>query len=90
MAEQPIICTACKTAGNVVLEGGQPIRVVCPGCGQFESYTDFQKSVGQQVSTYAADVIGKSLKKLTKGNSNLSYQRGPRSGHRPKFRVIVR
>ena len=64
--------------------------VVCPNCEQSETYSEFQRSVGQQMTNYAADVIGKSLKNLARGNKYMSFEPGRRSTHTPKFRVAMR
>ncbi len=90
MPEQPVICTRCGSEARVVLEDSQPTMVVCPDCEQSESYSEFQRSVGQQMTNHAADVIGKGLKKHTRGNKYVSFEPGRRSRHTPKFRVAIR
>ena len=88
MAEQPVICTACNAEANVVLmEDGEPIQVTCSECGQFESYSDFQESVGQQMTDYAAEVFGKGFADLARGNNDMRYEPSRRPSHAPKFRV---
>ena len=83
----PAICNDCEAEAQVVLEGGAPRDVVCPGCGISESYSDFQKSVAQQATVYASSRIGKVLEDIARGNKNIKHRPGNVRPRNHKFRV---
>ena len=87
MSNTPILCNRCDAAAQVVIEGNEPKDVVCPECGETESYAEFKQSVGDQVKGVAADRIGRALKEAARGSRHIRYKPGSRTISRGKFRV---
>ena len=87
MAILPTKCSTCDVSAQVVFEENTPQKVICPKCGAYESYKDFQLSVGHQTKAYASKKIGKALGDNAKSNRNFTYTPGKISSHHPNFRV---
>ena len=87
MGDTPVKCSSCDVQAQVILEEGTPCEVTCPRCGALESYADFQRSLGRQVSAYAADKIGKVFKDVARGNKSVKYIPGHRPPRHSQFKV---
>ena len=89
MGDTPVKCSSCDVQAQVIFEGGTPKDVVCPRCGASESYTDFQESVGQQATAYAAKEIGKAFRDMAGRSRNVTYKPGNLRRINPKFRIDI-
>ena len=77
--DKPIKCRRCKIAAQVVIEDGEPKRVICPGCGLTRDYGEVRRMIGEQASAFAAKEIQDSLKRI----SSKGRMGGVTFSHRP-------
>ena len=87
MGNMPIKCSNCHVQAQVILEGNNPQRVVCPRCGASERYAKTRQSIDQQASAYAREEIDEAIMNLVKGNKNIRYKPGNVRSQPSKFRV---
>ncbi len=88
MSEQPIRCARCIAEANVVVQGQTPVSVNCPKCGESQTYSAFQQSLGEQVAAHAQGVIGGSLAEMARNNKHFTYKPGRIRKSKPKFTVV--
>lgn len=87
MDDKSVKCVGCGVPAHVVLEGGAPERVVCPDCGVSENYDEVVQAIGNQAAVYAAYVLSRSFKAISKGKKNIRYERGNIRRQPSQFRV---
>ena len=87
MSEQPVRCARCNASANVVMENQTPVRVCCPECGESQTYSAFQASLGEQAIAHAQTVIGGSLAEMARNNKDFTYKPGRIKSSNPKFTV---
>ena len=87
MSERPIRCVGCRAKANVEVRGNTPVNVMCPRCGESQTYSEFQRSVGEQATAYAQETIGKSFTKMARSNNNITYKPARIRKSKPKFTV---
>ena len=87
MSEQPVRCARCHAEANVVVQGQTPVRVNCPKCGESQTYSEFQQSLGEQAAAHAQMVIGGSLAEMARNNKHFTYKPGRVTSCKPKFTV---
>ena len=87
MSTKPVRCTRCKTEANVEVLGNTPATVNCPKCGESQTHSAFQQSLGEQMTAHAQKVLGGSLAKMARNNKNITYKPGRIRRSKPKFTV---
>ena len=87
MSEQPVRCARCGAKAKVEVRGNTPVSVMCPKCGESQTYSEFQRSLSGQAAAYAQKRIGESFAKAAKNNKHLSYKPGRIRMSKPKFTV---
>ena len=87
MTNQPIRCGRCRTKAIVVMQGTNPISVNCPKCGESQTHSAFQQSLGEQMTAHAQKVNGGSFAKMARDNKNITYKPGRIRRSKPKFTV---